>query len=119
MPGKLRLQIQDSNGIHQVRLLVKPTNAYPPTGYQWNIDQQRNKTDWDRRHKGKIFVLQDYLTMNAKEQATVTFDFPEYAQNEIRVQIIDVHGNIAYRKINLIDEKESTITSFVKRLFPG
>lgn len=119
MPGKLRFQIQDANGIHQVRLLVKPTNAYPPTGYQWNIDQQRNKTDWDRKHKGKIFVLQDYLTMNAKEQATVTFDFPEYAQNQIKVQIIDIHGNIAYREINLIDEKESTITSFVRRLFPG
>lgn len=119
MPGKLRLQIQDANGIHQVRLLVKPTNPYPPTGYQWNIDQQRNKTDWDRRHKGKIFVLQDYLTLNAKEQATVTFTFPEYAENQIKVQIIDMHGNMAFRVINLIDDKESTITSFVRKLFPG
>ena len=119
MPGKLRLQIHDQNGIHQVRLLVKPTNAYPPIGYQWNIDQQKNKTDWDRRHKGKILVLHDYISINAKEDATVSFNFPEYAQNQIKVKIIDIHGNIAYKEINLFDDKESTITSFVKRLFPG
>ena len=119
MPGKLKLQIQDSNGIHQVRLLVKPTNPYPLPGYQWNINQERNNTDWDRKHRGKILVLHDYLTMNAEEQATVTFNYPEYAQNQIRIQIIDIHGNMAYRVINLIDENESTITSFVKRLFPG
>ncbi len=118
-PGKLRLQIQDSNGIHQVRLLVKLTTPYPPPGYQWNINQQRNNSDWDRKHKGKILVLHDFLTINAKEQATVTFDYPEYAQNQIKIQIIDIHGNMAYRVINLIDENESTITSFVKRLFPG
>ncbi len=119
IPGKLRLQVQDSNGIHQVRLLVKPTDVYPPTGYQWNIDRKRNKIDWDRRHKGKIFVLHDYLTMNAEKQATITFNFPEYAQNQIKVQIIDIHGNMVYREINLIDDRESTITSFVKKLFSG
>ena len=119
MPGKLRLQIQDSNGIHQVRLLVKPTNPYPLPGYQWNINQQRNNTDWDRKHKGKIFVLHDFMTMSAEEQATVTFNYPEYAQDQIKIQIIDIHGNMAYREINLIDENESTITSFMKRLFPG
>ena len=118
-PGKLRFQVHDANGIHQVRLIVKPTDPYPPPGYLWNTNPQRNKIDWERKHKGKIFVLLENLTMNAEEQATVAFNFPKYAQNQIKIQIIDMYGNMVFKEIDLIDDRESTFTTFVRKLFPG
>ena len=116
--GKLNLQIHDSDGIHQVRMMVKPTNAYPAPGYQWNTDPQKNNLAWDRKHKGKIFVIYDYLTMNAEEEATVTFNVPEFTENEIKIQIMDIHGNMVYREMNLIDDRESTFMTFVRSIFP-
>lgn len=118
-PGKLRFQIHDANGIHQVRMIGKPTDPYPPPGYQWNTNPQRNKVDWDRKHKGKIFVLFENLTLNAEEQATVAFNLPKYAQNQIKIQIIDMYGNMVFKEIDLIDDRESTFTTFVRKLFPG
>lgn len=118
-PGKLRFQIHDANGIHQVRMIVKPTDPYPQPGYLWNTNPQRNKIDWERKHKGKIFVLLENLTMNAEEQATVAFNFPKYAQNQIKIQIIDMYGNMVFKEIDLIDDRESTFTTFVRKLFPG
>ena len=116
--GKLRFQIHDGNGIHQVRMIVKPTDPYPPVGYQLNTDPEKNKVAWERKHRGRIHVLFENLIMNAEEQTTVTFNFPEYAENQVKIQLIDMHGNIVFREIDLTDDRESSITTIVRRLFP-
>lgn len=116
--GKMNLLIHDSNGIHQVKMMVKPTNAYPPPGYLWHPIPEKNNIAWERKHKGKIFVLYDWTTMNAKKEATVTFNIPEFSENEIKIQIIDMHGNMVFTEMNLFDERESTFMTFVRRIFP-
>ena len=119
LPGKIKVQVKDADGIHQVRLFVKPTNEYPPPGYEWNINPERNKIDWERKHKGKYFVLHDYMTINVQQMATVEFKYPEFAKNLIRVQVIDRFGNMVYREMNLADERESSITDLIRRIFRG
>ncbi len=94
LEGKARFNVQDSDGIYQVRLLVIPTDENPPPGYQRKKEPEQNKMDWENKYKGKYYVLYDYLTMNAKKEATVEFDFPKFAKNLIRVQVIDGHGNM-------------------------
>lgn len=119
LPNILRLQVNDSDGIHQVRLFVKPTNEFPPPGYEMNINPDINKTDWERKQKGKDFVLHDYVKVNLKPTATVEFKLPDYSEDLFRVQVIDKYGNMVYRELRLIDEKESSITKLVRSVTGG
>ena len=119
LQGKARFNVQDTDGIYQVRLLVKPNNENPPPGYQWNKDTDQNKIDWENKHKGKLFVLHDHLTMNAEKEVTVEFEFPKFAKNSIRVQVIDGHGNMVYREMNLVEKKESATRSLIRRIIRG
>ena len=115
----LKLQINDADGIHQVRLFAKLTNELPPSGYEWNTNPDTNKLGWERRHKGKDFVLHDYVTVDLKPSATLEFKLPEYSKDLFRIQIIDRYGNMVYRELNLIDEKESSITKLVRGVVGG
>lgn len=115
----LKLQINDADGIHQVRLFAKLTNEFPPPGYEWNTNPDTNKLGWERRHKGKDFVLHDYVTVDLKPNATLEFKLPEYSKDLFRIQIIDRYGNIVYRELNLIEEKESSITKLVRGVVGG
>lgn len=119
LEGKVRFNVKDVDGIHQVRLLVRPTDENPPPGYQRKKDSDENKIDWENKHKGKYFTLYDYVTINAEKETTVEFDFPKFAKNLIRVQVIDGHGNMVYREMNLVDKKESAIRSLIRRIVRG
>ncbi len=117
--GVMKIQVKDIDGIHQVRMYIKPTNDYPPPGYEFNPNPEINKINWERKHKGKDFVLYDYITLNGQDNATVEFNLPKFSMNLIRVQTIDGHGNIVDREMNLVDDKESSISKFIRSVFQG
>ena len=119
LEGKVRFKVKDIDGIHQVRLLVRSTDEDPPPGYEWNKDPEQNKIDWESKHKGRYFVLHDYLTLNAEKEATVEFNFPEFAKNMVRVQIIDGHGNMVYRKMKLVEKRENATKTLIRRILSG
>ncbi|MCY4404000.1 MAG: hypothetical protein OXD54_15660 [Candidatus Poribacteria bacterium] len=119
LPNVVRLHVKDADGIHQVRLFVKPTNEFPPPGYELNINPDINKIDWERKQKGKDYVLHDYVKINLKPNATVEFKLPDYSENQLRVQVIDIYGNMVYRELNLTDENESSITKLVRSVTGG
>ena len=119
LEGKVRFKVKDIDGIHQVRLLVRPTDEDPPPGYEWNKDPEQNKIDWESKHKGRYFVLYDYLTLNAEKEATVEFNFPEFAKNMVRIQIIDGHGNMVYREIKLVEKRENATKPLIRRILSG
>lgn len=103
--GKVRFYLKDADGIHQVRLFVRPTNENPPPGYRSNTDPDENKADWESTHKWKKYVLYDYLNLDAETETTVEFDYPEFAGNEAEIHVIDGYGNIVFRKMNLVDRR--------------
>ena len=98
--GKVRLKVEDTDGICQVRLLVKPTNENPPPGFQWKKDPVENKMEWEKKFRGKRNVLHDVLTLNGDKKATVEFDYPKYADNMIKIQVIDELGNRVYMSVD-------------------
>ena len=116
LEGKVRFKVKDADGIHQVRLLVMPTDEIPPPGYQLNNDSEKNKMDW-QKHIGKIYVLHDHLSVNAEKEATVEFNYPKFAKNLIEVKIIDGHGNMVYRELKLVEKKENTISNLIRHIF--
>ena len=94
--GKARFKVEDPDGICQVRLLVEPTNENPPTGFQWKDDPTENKTEWQKNFRGRYNVLHDVMTLNGDKKATVSLDFPKFADNIIEIHVIDEIGNRVY-----------------------
>ena len=97
----LRFHLTDADGLHQAMLLIRPTAKTPPPGYQRNKNPDKNKKNWQKKQRGKSFVLHDYRSLNAQKEATVEFNLPEPSKNSVELQVIDVHGNITYRTFNL------------------
>ena len=98
---RLRFHLTDVDGLHQAMLLIRPTADTPPPGYQTNKNSEDNEKNWQRKQKGRSFVLHDYRSLNAQKEATVEFNLPEPSQDSVELQTIDVHGNITIRTFNL------------------
>lgn len=64
-----------------------------------------NKKYWRTEQKEKSFVLHDYHSLNAEKEATVKFNLPEPSHDSVKLQMIDVHGNITFRIFNLKEIK--------------
>ena len=112
--GKARFKVEDADGICQVRLLVRPTNENPPPSFQWKKDPTENKTEWQKKFKGKSNVLHNVLTLNGEKKATVKLDYPKFADNMIEIHVIDELGNRVY----MIDDKRGKSgVSFLRRFF--
>lgn len=97
----LQFHLTDADGLHQAMLLIHPTADTPPPGYQMGKNPSENKKYWRTEQKGKSFVLHDYRALNAEKEATIEFNLPEPSQNSVKLQLIDVHGNITFRTFNL------------------
>ncbi len=117
LEGKVRFKVKDEDGIHQVRLLVIPTDENPPPGYQWYKDPEKNKSDWENRYKGKKLNLHDYKTMNGEKEAIVELDYPVFAKNLIEVKVIDEHGNMVYRELKLNEKKVNAFVNLIRQIF--
>ena len=112
--GKARFKVEDADGICQVRLLVKPTNENPPPGFLWKKDPTENKTEWEKKFRGKSDVLHDVLTLNGDKKATVELDYPKFADNLIKIHVIDELGNRIYM---IVDKRGNSGVSFLRRIF--
>ncbi len=112
--GKARFKVEDADGICQVRLLVRPTNENPPPGFLWKKDPTENKTEWQKKFKGQSNVLHDVLTLNGEKEATVKLDYPKFADNMIKIQVIDELGNRVYM---IADKRGKSGVSFLRRIF--
>jgi len=112
--GKARFKVEDADGICQVRLLVRPTNENPPPSFQWKKDPTENKTEWEKKFKGKPNVLHNVLTLNGKKKATVKLDYPKFADNMIEIHVIDELGNRVYM---IADKRGKSGVSFLRRIF--
>ena len=112
--GKARFKVEDTDGIFQVRLLVEPTNENPPPGFLWKKDPAENKTEWEKNFKGRSDVLHDILTLNGEKMATVKLDYPKFADNWIKIQVIDERGN---RVSMIVDIRGNLLESFLRIMF--
>ena len=107
--GKVRFKVEDTDGIHQVRLLVKSINKNPPPGFQKKIDPAQNQTEWEKYYEGTYYTLHDALTLQGEKEATVELDYPKLVDNLIELHVIDGYGNRVY-VTKRID------TSFLRRI---
>ena len=111
---KARFIVEDADGICQVRLLVKPTNENPPPSFLWKKDPTENKTEWEKKFRGNFNVLHDVLTLNGEKKATVGLDYPKFADNLIKIHVIDELGNRVYM---IVDKRGNSGVSFLRRIF--
>ncbi len=111
---KARFKVEDADGICQVRLLVTPTGENPPPDFLWKKDPTENKTEWEKKFRGRHNVLHDVLTLNGDKKATVELDYPKFADNLIKIQVIDELGNRVYM---FADKRGRSGVSFLRRIF--
>lgn len=112
---KVRFEVEDGDGIYQVRLLVTPTNENPPPNFQWKSDSTENQSIWKKQFKDKSDVLYDYLTFKGEKKATVELNFPKYVDNMIELHVIDEKGNRVYMYSQLVDRIH--ISRILRHLF--
>ena len=111
--NKLRLEIEDIDGISQVRLLARSYSNNPPPGFQDKIDPTENETEWRTLDRGYTYFLQDVLTLQGEKKAKVEFDYPKYLDSLIALHVIDAHGNRVY----LYEITENPLTTVLRGIF--
>ena len=110
--GKLRFEVEDTDGISQVRLLAISHSDNPPPGFQDKIDPTENETKWITFDKGYTVFLQDVLTLQGEKKAKVEFNYPKYLDSLIELHVIDGHGN----RVRLYKRIEDPLTTFFRRI---
>ena len=111
--NKLRLEIEDADGISQVRLLARSYSNNPPPGFQDKIDPTENETTWRTFDRGYTYFLQDVLTLQGEKKAKVELDYPKYLDSLIALHVIDDNGNRVY----LYEITESPLTTILRGIF--
>ena len=78
--GQLRFQLTDGDGLHQAQLLIPTTPEDPAQGTKLHRSQ----------------------ALNGKQSLTIAFSaVPVVAGQEVTLQVIDVHGNIAKQTFSI------------------
>ncbi len=111
--NKLRLEIEDADGISQVRLLAISYNNNPPPGFQKEIDPTENQKEWRTLDRGYTVFLQDVLTLQGEKKAKVELDYPKYLDSLIELHVIDGYGN----RVHLDEITESPLTTVLRGIF--
>lgn len=102
LPTDTQFEITDADGLHQVQLLVVPTNEVPPPGYKVSTDEKRNERSWKKYKEDKEFMLHSHYRLDGEEQTIV--GLPNVQTEKVEIQVIDVYGNITWRKFDLSEE---------------
>lgn len=100
-PSHPYFEIHDADGIHQVQLLVPPIGKSPPPGYKVSRNEKRNLSSWERTKKEGKFILHHFREVNGEKRTSM--NFPKVAK-VARIQVIDGHGNISWRKFDLSED---------------
>lgn len=115
--GKVGYEVQDADGIFQVRMLVKQNNENPPPGFKIKKDTTQNQIEWEKNYRGEYYTLHDALTLNGEKKATVEFEYPRNVDNLIELHVIDGYGNRVYMYIQLVDQANISFSSLLRRIF--
>ena len=103
-PPDAQFKITDADGIHQIQLLVVPTSEVPPAGYKVSADAEKNKDSWKKYKEDKGLVLHSHYRLDGEEQKVV--GLPGIQTEKVEIQMIDVHGNITWRRFDLDENSE-------------
>ena len=103
-PPGTEFEITDADGIHQVQLLVAPTSEVPPAGYEVSADEEQNKDSWKKYKEDKGLMLHSHYRLDGEERKIV--GLPDVQTEKVEIQIIDVHGNITWRRFDLSENPE-------------
>ena len=103
-PPDAQCEITDADGIHQVQLLVLPTSEVPPAGYKVSANEEKNKDSWKKYKEDKGLMLHSHYRLDGEEQKVV--GLPDIQTEKVEIQVIDVHGNITWRRFDLSENSE-------------
>lgn len=103
-PPDPQFKITDADGIHQVQLLVVPTSEVPPTGYKVSADAEKNKDSWKEYKEDGGLMLHSHYRLDGEEQKVI--ELPDVQTEKVRIQVIDMHGNITWRRFDLNENSE-------------
>ena len=84
----LQFYVTDEDGLHQVQLIIPTTQQDPVTK--------------------QGFKLHSCQSLNGQKSATVTFDLNGTEVKEIRLSMMDMHGNIVWREFDLKEKSEQS-----------
>ena len=73
-------------------------------GYEVSANAEKNKDSWKEYKKDEGFMLHSHYRLNGEDQKVL--ELPDVQTEKIRIQIIDVHGNITWRRFDLSENSE-------------
>ena len=85
-PIPLQFEVTDEDGLHQVQFIV-PTTVKDPAIKQG-------------------FKFHSYHSLNGEKKATIAFELTDTSTKEVALWMMDLHGNIVWRRFNLNEERE-------------
>ena len=103
-PPDPQFKITDADGIHQVQLFVAPTSEVPPAGYKVSADAEKNKDSWKEYKEDGGLMLHSHYRLDGEEQKVI--ELSDVQTEKVRIQVIDVHGNITWRRFDLNENSE-------------
>ena len=98
-PPDTQFEIVDADGIHQVQLLVVPTSEMPPAGYEVGPNEEKNESSWKEYKEKEGLMLHSHYRLDGEEQKVI--ELPNVQTEKVRIQVIDVLGNITWRRFDL------------------
>lgn len=103
-PPDTQFEIVDADGIHQVQLLVVPTSEVPPAGYEVSVNEEKNKDSWKEYKEDGGLMLHSHYRLDEEEQKVI--ELPDVQTEKVKIQVIDVLGNITWRRFDLNENSE-------------
>ena len=103
-PTQFQFEITDADGIHQVQLMVVSTSEVPPSGYEVSRDTEKNKRSWEEYKQEAGFMLKSYYKVDGEDQKVLKVAV--HQAEKIRIQVIDMPGNITWRTFNISEDSE-------------
>ena len=114
---KARFEVEDADGIFQVRLLVTPTNENPPPSFQWKSDPVQNQSVWKKQFMGRYEVLHDFMLLNGEKKVTVELNYPIFTEDMVEIHVLDGLGNRVYKYLDLNCKRGNSIGYLLRRIF--
>ena len=114
---KARFEVEDADGIYQVRLLVTPTNEKPPPSFQWKSDPVQNQSVWKKQFMGKDEVLHDFMLLNGEKKVTVELNYPIFTEDMVEIHVLDGLGNRVFKYLDLNGKRGNSIGYLLRQIF--
>ena len=94
--ASFKVEIMDTDGIHQVQWFVTPTGNRPPPGYVISQNKQNNLRSWK---KYTDYIFKHYRKLNGEDLTSIELKHPH---QKVQVRVIDSHGNITWRTFTIV-----------------